>query len=294
MGDVAFRSSGAVTFEIGGGRAGFAVCELRLEDGLVHEVFRDEQLISSDWSADGRMMAYIAFTSDRKPRVAVFVRDAGGAPKKIHDLGIWRGNGGVDEDREDRVSWSPDGRHLLVGTGHAGARPAIRVMDRAGRLVTPMRFGTLARWVPVGSVIFRDHAQSPEEGRVWHVLDLENGAGPLGIEADTVRPAVSPDGRYVIVDDAGGEPRLFLFDLEIGTQEVLKRGYLDAIWLEPGLVSVIKAQPCERSPFPDPCAHSTAWHPVGSTRFTIDISSGRIASSALRLSRDMDVLYSSG
>jgi Tol biopolymer transport system component len=289
--DIAFRSSSAVTFEVGGGPAGFALCELRLDDGVVREVFRDQQLVSSDWSADGRTIAYMAFT---KARLAVFVREEGGSPTKILDLGVWRGNGSVDEDREDRISWSPDGRHLLVGTGHAGARPAIRVIDRAGRLVTPMRFGTLARWVPVGSVIFRDHAQSPEEGGMWRVLDLENGGGPLGIEADTVRPAVSPDGRYVIVDDAGGEPRLFLFDLEMGTQEVLKRGYLDAIWLEPGLVSVIKAQPCERSPFPDPCAHSTAWHPVGSTRFTIDISSGRIASSALRLSRDMDVLYSSG
>ncbi|MEX2556971.1 MAG: hypothetical protein WEB06_15270 [Actinomycetota bacterium] len=288
--EVRFRSPEAVSFEIIGAGTRDAICELTLDTARIRELFPYEQFHSHDWTPDGRTLAYITF---RKNRAVVIVR-TGDDARKIADLGPWHGNGPGDEHREDRISWSPDGRYLLVATGHAGARPAIRVMDPDGRLVAPRTFGTLARWVPTGDVIYRDLETGPEGEGPWHVLDLETGTGDLAIERGTVRPAVSPDGRFIIVDDATGNARLYLFDLERGTQRILARGYIGGLWLDPGRVSVVKVRPCEASPLPDPCAASTAWHPVGSTRFTIDVETGHITTSRLRLSRGIDLLYSSG
>ena len=290
---LAFRSASALTFGVGGGRAGFALCEFDLRDGAVREIFRDEQVLSHSWSPDGRWIAYIGFTSDRAPRAAVYIREGGGPAKKILDLGVWYGNGHADEHLEERISWSPDGRYLLAGTADAGRRPAIRIVDRSGSMVTPRLFGTLGRWIGADAVIFRD-SELPAEGRsAWHLLDVRTGTSEIiAIEPGTVRPAVSADGRYVVVDDAGRTPRLLLFDVERGTQRVLARGYVSAIWLEPGFVSVIKTQPCDRSADPEPCVLSPAWHPIGPTRFTIEIDTGHVAASRLRRGRETEVLYS--
>ncbi|MGH2784665.1 MAG: TolB family protein [Actinomycetota bacterium] len=290
--DIQFRSQDHVTFELVGGRAGFAFCELNLGSGRTRELFRDVQLHTYDWSPDGTTLAYIGFTEGRIARAVVYIWSEGQSPRKIADLGPWHGNGHLDEHREDQVAWSRDGERLLVGTGFAGGRPAVRVMDRTGRLVRPMVFGTLSRWLE-DSVIYRDFDSSSDSRESWHVMD-ENGVGDLSIEPGTVRPAVSPDGRYVVVDDAGGNARLIVYDAETGTQSVLARGYITAVWLSPGSLSVVKVEPCETAPHPDPCAGSPAWRPIGSTRFTIDIDSGRVSSSRLPSSRDFDVLYARG
>ncbi|MGH2728429.1 MAG: hypothetical protein ACRDKS_15780 [Actinomycetota bacterium] len=287
---VGVRDSRRITFGITAGRSGRVLCEYDVRAHKVRELFRDLDFIAYDWSPNGRELAYIGLTAHRRRRAAVFLVTPGRDPEQIADLGIWNENGGWDESKENSIAWSPDGRVLLVASADSGAEPAVRIMDRSGRPVAKKRPGALPRWMPSGRVLLRDNFAPP--GR-WYVLDIDTDSiRGLAMTPATGRPSVSPDGRFVAHNDLADEPTIYLFDMETGEERVLLTGYVAPLWLKPGVLSVMKTHACDPLEVED--CPQPAWEPTGTTRFSIEIETGRIEPTRFPWSRDLDLLISTG
>ncbi|MCI0344984.1 MAG: hypothetical protein L0221_05985 [Chloroflexi bacterium] len=252
-------------------------------------MFRDLDVIAYDWSPDGRELAYIGLTAHRRRRAAAFLATPGREPELVADLGIWNGSGGYDRSEENSITWSSDGRLLLVASAHSGVRPAIRILDRSGRLVAKRRLGSLPQWMPSRRVLFRDHSAPGN----WHVLDVTtDSVSEIAMTPATERPSVSPDGRYVAHNDLAGKPTIYLFDMETGEERILLRGYAAPLWLRPGVLSVMKTQACDPREVED--CPVPPWEPAGTTRSALEIETGRLKPTGFRWSWDLDLLISTG
>ena len=286
--DPRFRDARHVTFSITGGRAGNLMCELDLLTKTIREVLRGHEVISSDWSKDGPVLAFMEIDGGR---VRLETSNAGRAVRTIADLGPWLGGHDLGEDDENMVTWSPDGHNLLISATGAGVGGGtLFVFDAAGKRLARVRKGTFGRWLPDGSIIFRDRSAPPYGRGRWFRLDISTDiATPLAMQPGTVRPAISPDGRFVAYDDAAGEASLLLFDLRSGAERRLARGYVDAFWLASDAISALEVLPCSK--VEHPCISDPAhWDAVRGTRTRIEVSSGHKVVTALHWDWSIDLL----
>ena len=203
----------------------------------------------------------------------------GGEPVVLHAFAPNLGRGAGSED-EVSVAWSPDGSAILVVNTHEhngeGPPNSIYLFDATGRNVRERWTGTHPRWSPDGRTIYyRGYAGF--NGQRWRALDVQTmTTTSLGIRAGTNNLVVSPDGRWLAYDtswfgdmpleaNAPDEaPDVYVYDLTTGTEELLKRGALAAVWISATDVVVTNALGPQENSF-------NSWESLGTvTRMSVD------------------------
>lgn len=183
-------------------------------------VLRSSQpLMSPDWSADGKQLAYVSF---EKKTAEIYVQDV--ATGTRHKVASFPGINGAP-------AWSPDGRRLALTLSRDG-NPEIYVMDLGNqaltRLTSNAAIDTEPVWAPDGKTIVftSDRGGSPQ---LYRVSARGGSAQRLTFEGKYNAGAdFSPDGRKLaMVHGENGAYRIAVLDLESGLLRVLTDGNLD-------------------------------------------------------------------
>jgi hypothetical protein len=160
------------------------------------------------WSPDGRAIAYSAdrylFSGEPGEGQVLVVQPIDGAPRAV---AIANGERGAIWP-----AWSPDGRHLFVGSGVVDAQ-APQPVEQPARIN-----GAGATWSPDGRLIATTVgpavAVSRPDGTRIATIRLptrwaQAPSWPVAWSADSRQIAVpTPNGTYVVRADGGGKPRL--------------------------------------------------------------------------------------
>ncbi|MGH9005350.1 MAG: hypothetical protein ACRDYV_19685, partial [Acidimicrobiia bacterium] len=268
------------------------VRELDLTTGRAHDVARlDAWMGAFDWSPDGRTLAVYA-AGDGTPgelRLVTPVHE-----RTIRSFPPAGGRGGFINYDETRLEWSPDGRHLLlVDTSlDTSQDETFYVLTADGASVIAPRGGTWARWGRHGETVYCACAVHPGDDEwPWQAIDLGTGAGtPLPIERG-MRPALSPDGRYLAFDDGEDTPSVHVLDVQApgSRPRHLARGALAPLWLDAGHLAVTDTRPCADDE--DTCiagGHGSMFVPAG-TASALDVASGVRSPTEPVLTEDADV-----
>ncbi len=180
-----------------------------------------EPILSPNWSADGRHLAYVAFDQGRP---AVFRQElASGNRQKVAQF---KGINGAP-------SWSPDGTELALTLSKEGS-PDIYIMQLATgqltRITTHYAIDTEPAWSPDGQQIYftSDRGGRPQIYRI-----ARSGGAVNRVTVDMGKynadASVSPDGKYLAVvnnSDRNGY-QIGLVDLEHSQISFLSDGKLD-------------------------------------------------------------------
>jgi Tol biopolymer transport system component len=167
----------------------FGIRTERPDGTLVQKVPTPGASGSPAWSPDGRWLAYVSFATG-VPGCRVIVQRPNGAHRQI--VHRWP-NADVEE-----LSWSPDGRTLVLGTRDR----AIFTIRRSGTGLTKISsrgFGARSpAWSPDGRWIAYQRAVGP--GTVRLGLMRPDGSGRRAILANGANrePSWSPDGRWLL------------------------------------------------------------------------------------------------
>ncbi|HVF50690.1 MAG TPA: protein kinase [Pyrinomonadaceae bacterium] len=164
----------------------------------------------NDLAADGRTFIFTQFGEGSGTNYAVYLRKTDGSPAvRLGDGQAW--------------GLSPDGKWVLAILNtpsqivlHQTRAGETRQLPRG-----PIeRYGFGANWMPDGkSVIFIGREQG--HGMRCYVQEIEGGALPRAVTPEGVTGRlVSPDGRFLIVNDPSGRKSLYALDGTGQTQAI--------------------------------------------------------------------------
>ncbi len=150
---------------------------------------------------------------------------------------------------DGRPKWSPDGEWLAFGSSRHGNLDVYLIPAAGGqpeRVTWNSESERLHGWLDGDSLLVgatRERRYSRRGQGAW-VAHRDGRTPTLMIDAPMLRPAVSPDGRYVCYERGHGDPRrrayrgpassaLWIYDVEAGTHRELTRfdgNDLDPMW----------------------------------------------------------------
>ena len=230
-----FRDADTITFATDS-----AVYDLELKSGNLRRLLPVGGGVAGlAWSRDGKTLAILDFATELK-----LYSPTTGATTSVRNFGETMGRCG-DMSDEIAVSWSPDGRALIVVNTAIEGESSMFVVDRAGKNLVAPRMGTLARWMPDSNRILYRGFDAPMR---WYMLDVDTARSVgVGMRTGTHHAAVSPDGRFVAYSDDADNPALYLYDVARDVERVLTHGYGAPIWLSSDEIAVTKTIPCDEN-----------------------------------------------
>ena len=206
-------------------------------------------VISAEWSADGRWVAYERFPLDSaRGQIELWVVGASQEPRLIGRAG----NGDLFADGSMGWVWSSTGAELL--TAHLSSLNGdAQTIDRSRLSVIDFETGETTDLGTVDGGVGRDPAWSPDGTRIafasgdGSVYSVDVGSGERSLLTrfpDTdLDPAFSvhsirwsPDGTHISVMNTMGGERLYLMDADGSNVRLLTEGYelLLAAWSPDG------------------------------------------------------------
>lgn len=301
-----FRDANTVTFGTeeyiegptpdSGGTYTARIVDLDLRTGVQREVLRSgESFAAWTWSPARDLLATLTYGNEADgPSVHLLEVDTG-EDRVLRTLDI-AAEGRCGDDSDDiALRFSPDGSAIVV-TQTAGQEddPTMWVVGLDGLDRAAPRRATHPVWSPDSRrLYYRDY--DGEAG--WMSLDVAAGATtPVQASPATHRPALSPDGRLLALDDGGwshgGEsmegsahaPAALLYDLESGTETRLGDGRVGPLWLSPTTVALTDSSMCEDC--------MGMWEPAG-TVTAVDVRTGESRRIALGSTLDADTWFGS-
>lgn len=154
---------------------------------------------------------------------------------------------------ERSLAWSPSrGALLLVDNDLADREKPIHVLDARGRDLIPPLVGTYAGWVG-GSIYYRALATAR-----WYLTSLRGRpTARLAIRQGRMHPSLSPDGRFLALDDgrswiAGSARRgctctVFVYDFRRRVERRLRGGLVAPVWLSSRTLAATNVRGCSGS-----------------------------------------------
>jgi hypothetical protein len=274
-GNPAFRNSSTVSFVADG-----MLYDFDLRTGDIDKVFGDEGIYWFDWSPDGKTLAYIGSDGNGERSQLVLAEPKNGSKRVVRSFANSEGRCGSQDD-EAAVTWSPDGRSLLVLVTHLKeGSDTLYVVSQSGSDIIPSTKGTYARWSPDGKTVYYREFTGK---RRWFAVDVPSGAKRgLAMTAGTYRPSVSPDGSALAYDGGSDGVASFVYDLAAGQERKVSAGRAAPVWLTPDAIVVSNTKAC------DDCMDMT-WQPSG-TSSRIDVASGSRRTFPIASTLDAEVL----
>ncbi|MGH2794014.1 MAG: hypothetical protein ACRDKG_06885 [Actinomycetota bacterium] len=242
---------------------GGAIFDLDVSSKAATELVSTRPVRAIGWSPTGDALAYVAGIDDDEGATVYLFDPATKVSKEIRSLPTCRGCGrGIADLDERRVGWSPDGKSILIvdTTLDNDSLTSMFVLDREGKDVVPPRSGTQARWAPDSRTIYYEQLGASGLPKMKALAVATNRQTDIPIQGG-VRPAVSPDGRYLAYDDGKAEASLMLFELATGAKRRLARSVVGPIWLAAGEIAATEERPCRG----DECGAAPPWFSVGKT-----------------------------
>lgn len=288
-----FTAPNRVAFVADGG----AIVELDLDRGTPHEVLR-AGVYAFDFSPDRSALAYYDIREGDSAVVNVFSISRG-TTRQLRIFMHPGGRGAFPESDETRVSWSPDGKKLLVQDTsltspiqdtvlNTSEGNTLFVLGLDGRDIVPPRPGTWARWgLDSRTIYYREFAG---EGR-WQALDTRDGSVSRLAMSLGEYPVLSPDGNLIAYDDGTEEPAVFVFDIATGKERKVAEGRVALLWLSASALAGTDVRPCQPDPGEEECSsHSPLWEETG-TASSIEVASGKSFKLPVTSTLDAHVLY---
>jgi eukaryotic-like serine/threonine-protein kinase len=162
------------------------------------------------WAPDGK----VVYASDASGSADIYEITANGAVRQLTS----------DVKRNYAPSVSPDNRFIAFHSNRSGVFQVWR-MDRDGSNPVQLTFGNSESHWPQfsadGKSLIYQHFEPGVSSTLWRI-PIEGGTPAKVIEGFAVRPAVSPDGKWLAFWYNDGQPktpwRLALFSFESGKQ----------------------------------------------------------------------------
>lgn len=200
-------------------------------------------VMAYDWSPDGETLAFLlrADTASGNQPVQLCQYDPRTATLAlIRSLGYPDGTG-TGQREESSVTWSPDGRVILVVD--TAERPSLWVTNVDGQDVVEPREATFGRWLDADTIFFQEDVA--DDVGDWRTLSIRTGSsGAFNLPRHAHRPAVSPDGNLIAFDDGGTTPSVYVFDVASGTTRRLGNRQAGPLWLDSEVLAVTAVGPC--------------------------------------------------
>jgi dipeptidyl aminopeptidase/acylaminoacyl peptidase len=278
-----FRARGRVTYLTSSEEFGPdpTLVEINLVNGKRHALQRlPGHIRAYDWSPDGKALAYYRAPSDDG---VTELHITGNGPDRLRRFVPVLGRGGFIDYDETRLEWSPDGRRLLVQDTalDTSQDETLYILNADGTNAAAPRLGTWARWSADGRTVYCLCTTTPVQADCrWQAIDVTRDVGkPLAIAAGA-RPALSPDGRLLALDDSADTPSVHVLDLHAPGSGLrfVARGAIAPVWLTPSGLAFTNTRPCPHSE--DDClagGHGSMFESAG-TASLVDLSTGRRSS----------------
>jgi hypothetical protein len=188
-------------------------------------------------------------------------------------------------DDETSITWSPDGRSLLVvATVFDFSKQTLFGVDLAGTDILAPRLGTHALWGnEPDTVIYREYT----DDRRWFSLGLNTGRSTrLPMEPGTHHAAISPDGRRIAYSNETERPSLFVYDLATKSERVLTRDYAAPLWISSTEIAATKTKACTDAE----CGGHGEWMTADATA-VFDLTGTRVAELSVANTMEADALF---
>lgn len=201
-----------------------------------------------DWSPDGSRVAYMTSEWDEQRQVTRgylrVVTRAGVAGEIPFSLIVPDGYCIHDPDGAFTVEFSPDGTSILVENVAAQPQPSVTVVSVTGETILEPSHLVWAGFDHDGTLVARELGTDD-----WVRLSLTSGrVEQLPVPDKARRPALSPLGRSIAVDDGVGT--VTLIDLAHGASSRPLRGYLNPVWLDDERVIAFAVRACDQCEMP--------------------------------------------
>lgn len=228
------------------------ITEMRISTRSRRVLFRSSavgRILVHTWSPGRSTIAY--FTADdsgEKHDLRFFVA-ASRSDRRVRAFGAFEGREFIEDD-SIHVEWAPDGKSVLVVATPIAKGPTMFVVRGTGSNVISGHYGTFARWARDGKhVYFREFSGKKR----WFMMSVPGDVGTLmKATAGAYRPALSLDGKTLLIDDGAARPSIYAYTIATRTQVRVGSG-LDALWLTGSTLAVSNTVPCK--PTSDPCFH---------------------------------------
>lgn len=199
-------------------------------------------LVRYAWNPAGTELAYLSATwsdSDAMVRTTVNVVTAAGAIETTAlDLVLPEGACGVhDPDGDVAMSYSPDGRTIMIENVAAQPSPTVALVDRDGLKQRSLHHWSWARFLPDSTIMAKEVDQ-------WVRIAGESRES-LPIPQDARSIALTPDGTAAAFNTPGARPQVQVVRLADGDLTTVARGAAMPRWISNDSLIVFATEPCD-------------------------------------------------
>lgn len=231
-----FRDERSVSYETNG-----AVMVMDLTTRIASTFANVTDLVRYAWSPAGTELAYVKATwsdSDAMVRTTInVVTAAGTATEAPLDLILPEGYCGPHTpDGDVAISYSPDGRTIMIENVAARPSPTVALIDRDGLKQRSMHHWSWARFLPDSTILAKEIDE-------W-VRIAGDSRESLPVPQDARNPAVTPDGTKVAFDTPGNRPQVRVVGLADGDVTTIARGAALPHWLSNDSLIVFATESC--------------------------------------------------
>jgi WD40 repeat protein len=266
---------------------------LDIETGERRQLFgpTTTSLLGCDWRPDGEAFACIETDYNVDARHRVVVHGLDGSTRVVKVIGLPLGGHAYPDD-EVEVTWSRDGRSLLVvdthvnyvfdDAGQIGREiDTVHIFDMEGRdLIKPFR-GTEAFWSPDEQFLYAREWDRSSPSRWFRTELATGGRRVLSMRSHGFAPTISPDGRFIayqydgnfVTGKAdGGRNVLYVYDLDSDINRRVADPYEYPIWLRPGVLAATRVEECRAG---TPGCGVEGWRGQGAWSIPVDGTDAR-------------------
>lgn len=200
-------------------------------------------ILAIDYRSNGNL----AYLTDADQQIAAFTLSRSSTPELVWTFPQHLGRG-VGPDDDLQVAWSRDGNFLLLGNTYVDmaserSDEMVIVLDSEGRKVVSPFDGTHARWIDNTRIAYVPY--SANLGNRWRILDLTtNEETKLDIDIDmSARPAVSPDGKLLAVEDSDNDS-IIVLDIDANEPITISNGGAAPVWFDDHTLMTTELERC--------------------------------------------------